>query len=112
MEIFLKRNHGFELIFKAENVSVTEDIEERIYGKTADGKTDFSNVGRDIKTDALEQVAILDDMIYYRQAEFDSSALIGRLFAKLPKDVAVFLIGKLKSDYDTEEHHQERGNNQ
>ena len=41
MEISLKRNFGFELIFKAENVNVCEDIEERIYGKTEDGKTDY-----------------------------------------------------------------------
>ena len=41
MEITLKRNYGFELIFKAENVNVVEDIEERIYSKNADGKSDF-----------------------------------------------------------------------
>jgi len=38
MNITLKRNYGFELIFEAENVRVTEDIEERIYSKTEDGK--------------------------------------------------------------------------
>ncbi len=103
MEISLKRNYGFELIFKAENVNVCEDIEERIYGKTEDGKTDCKNVKRDVKTDVIEQfVSVLDDMIYYREAEFDSSDLIERLFEKLPQDVCDKLLVKLKRDYETE----------
>ena len=103
MEISLKRNYGFELIFKAENVNVCEDIEERIYGKTEDGKTDYKNVKRDVKTDVIEQfVSVLDDMIYYREADFDSSSLIERLFEKLPQDICDKLIIKLKRDYETE----------
>ena len=101
MEIELKRNYGFELIFKAENVNVKEDIEDRIYSKTEDGKTDFKNVKRDIKTDALEQFAsVLDDMINYREAKFDSSDLIERLFEKLPNDKKESLLAKLKRDYE------------
>lgn len=100
MEISLKRNSGFELIFKAENVTVSEDIEERIYGKTEEGKTDFKNVKRDIKTDVIEQfVIVLDDIIYYREADFDSSNLIERLFEKLPHEIANNLLAKLKRDY-------------
>jgi hypothetical protein len=103
MEISLKRNYGFELIFKAENVNVCEDIVDRIYGKTEDGKTDYKNVKRDVKTDVIEQfVSVLDDMIYYREADFDSSSLIERLFEKLPQDVCDKLIVKLKRDYETE----------
>jgi len=103
MEISLKRNHGFELIFKAENVNVCEDIEERIYAKTEDGKTDYKNVKRDVKTEVVEQfVSVLDDMIYYREANFDSSSLIERLFEKLPQEVANKLLFKLKRDYVTE----------
>ena len=84
MEILLKRNYGFELIFKAENVNVVEDIEDRIYGKTEEGKTDFKNVTRDIKTDVIEQfVSVLYDMINYREAKYDSSDLIERLFEKI-----------------------------
>jgi hypothetical protein len=101
MEISLKRNHGFELIFKAENVNVCEEIEDRIYGKTEDGKTDFRDITRDIKTDVIEQfVSVLDDMIYYRQSVFDSSGLIERLFEKLPSDKIEVLITKLKRDYE------------
>ena len=101
MEISLKKNHGYELIFKAENVNIIEDVEERIYSKTADGKTDFNTTPKkDIKTDVLEQfVTVLDDMLYYREAEFDSSDLIEKLFEKLPEEVANNLFVKLQLDY-------------
>ena len=88
MEISLKRNYGFELIFKAENVSVTEDIESRTYPNNEDGKVDYSKPPkRDVSTPAIEQiVSLLDDMIYYRVADFDSTNLIERLIDKLPKE--------------------------
>lgn len=102
MNITLKRSYGFELIFEAENIKVTEDIEERIYSKTEDGKPDYKvPPKRDIQTSAIEQfVSVLDDMIYCREAEFDSSSLIERLFEKLPSDVAIKLAEKIKRDYD------------
>jgi hypothetical protein len=100
MEISIKRNYGTELILKAENVHICEDIEERIYGETEDGKTDFRNVRRDVKTEVIEQfVAVLDDMICYREAKFNSSSLIERLFEKLPQDVADKLLIKLNNEY-------------
>lgn len=104
MNITLKRNYGFELIFEAENVRVIEDIEERIYSKTEDGKTDYKTPpNRDIQTHAIEQfVSVLDDMIYYRDAEFDSSSLIERLFEKLPQESANKLLVKLKRDYEVD----------
>ena len=104
MNITLKRNYRFELIFEAENVRVTEDIEERIYSKTEDGKTDYKvPPKRDIQTHAIEQfVSVLDDMIYYREAEFDSSSLIEHLFEKLPQEVANKLLVKLKRDYEVD----------
>jgi len=103
MEISIKRNYGLELIFKAENVNVCEDIEERIYGKNENGTTDFRNIKRDIKTNVIEQfISVLDYMIDYRKADFDSSSLIERLFEKLPQDVFDKLIVKLKRDYETD----------
>lgn len=104
MEITLKRNYGFELIFKAENVNVAEDIEERIYSKNPDGKTDFSiPPKRDIKDDAMEQVSrLLDDMAEYRQRDFDSSGTIERLFEKLPEEARQVLLKKLIKDYEIE----------
>ena len=105
MEISLKRNYGFEIIFKAENVNVVEDIEERIYFKTADGKTDFAiPPKRDIKDDAMEQVSrLLDDMAEYRQRDFDSSGTIERLFEKLPETARHDLLSKLVKSYEVEE---------
>jgi hypothetical protein len=41
-------------------------------------------------------------MIYYREAEFDSSSLIERLFEKLPQEVANKLLVKLKRDYEVD----------
>lgn len=104
MNITLKRNYGFELIFETENVRVTEDIEIREYPKDENGKTIINlNPKRDIKTDALKQfVNVLEDMIYYREAEFDSSNLIERLFEKLPSDVAIKLSEKIKRDYEAD----------
>lgn len=103
MEITLKRNYGFELIFVDENVRVTEDIEERIYPKLESGKPDFTaHPTRDVKTEALEKfTSVLEDMIYYREADFDSSNLIERLFEKLPQQAACDLSLKLSADYGT-----------
>jgi hypothetical protein len=105
MEISLKRNYGFELIFKADNVNVVEDIEERIYAKNADGKSDFSiPPKRDIQDDAMEQISrLLDDMAEYRQRDFDSSGTIERLFEKLPETVRQELLSKLVKTYEVEE---------
>ena len=105
MEISIKRNYGYSLIFKAENVNVEEDIEERIYQKLEDGKTDFSKPPqRDINTDVIEQIVrVLDDLIDYREREFDSSSLIELLFEKLPNDSCIKLLSKLNRDYEIEQ---------
>jgi hypothetical protein len=101
MNITLKRNHGYELIFEADNIRVVEDIEERTYEKDENGKLIINlNPKRDIKTDAIEQfVTVLDDMFYYRKAEFDSSDLIENLFEKLPSDKVQSLLTKLHNAY-------------
>lgn len=104
MEITLKRNFGFELIFEAENVKITEDIESREYPKDENGKSIINlHPTRDVKTEAIDQfVSILCDMIYYREAEYNSSDLIERLFEKLPSDKAIILLDKLKYDYEVD----------
>jgi hypothetical protein len=103
MKITLKKNYGYELIFEAENVKVTEDIESREYPKDKNGNTILVPPKRDIKTDVLNQFAnVLEDMIYYREAEFDSSNLIERLFEKLPSDLAIKLSEKIKRDYEVD----------
>jgi hypothetical protein len=105
MEISVKRNYGYYLVFKAENVNVEEDIEERIYPKLENGKNDFSKPPkRDINTDVIEQIVrVLDDLIDYREREFDSSSLIERLFEKLPDDSIQKLLSKLNRDYEVEQ---------
>ena len=105
MEIELKRNYCFELIFKAENVKVSEDIEERVYPKNEAGKPDFNKPPkRDICDNAVEQfVNVLEDIIYYREKEFDSSSLIERLFEKLPQESANKLLVKLNRDYSVDD---------
>ena len=105
MEIEIKRNYGYTLIFKTENVNVEEDIEERIYSKTEDGETDFSKPPkRDINTDVIEQfVRVMDDLIDYRIEKYDSSSLIERLFEKLPEDKMQELLSKLNRDYEVEQ---------
>lgn len=105
MEISVKKNYGYYLVFKAENVNVEEDIEQRIYSKTEDGKTDFSKPPmRDINTDILDQfILVVDDLIDYRVEKYDSSSLIERLFEKLPDDSIQKLLLKLNRDYEVEQ---------
>ena len=82
----------------------TDELAKIGFQRTNDenGKTIINlNPKRDIKTDALEQfVNVLEDMIYYREAEFDSSNLIERLFEKLPSNVAIKLAEKIKRYYE------------
>ena len=105
MEISVKRNYGISIVFKAENVHVEEDIEQRIYSKTEDGKTDFSKPPkRDINTEILDQFAmVMDDLINYRVEKYDSSSLIERLFEKLPDGELQKLLSKLNRDYEVEQ---------
>lgn len=102
MNIELKRNYGYELLIEADNVKISEDIEERIYPKREDGKIDFkAHPKRDIKTEAIEQIVnLLDDMIYYREANFDSSNLIEHLFDKLPNTQKALLLESLNKTYN------------
>jgi len=101
MKIEIKRNYGTYLVVTADNVNIEHDIEERKYFKTEDGKTDYNKAPtRDINTDTLGQfVSVLEDMIYYREAEYNSSHLIERLFEKLPTSLAEELLKKLKEQY-------------
>ena len=104
MEISVKKNCGYYLVFKAENVNVEEDIEQRIYPKTKDGKIDHSKpIVRDIDTNILNQLTqVVEDLIYYRVEKYESSSLIERLFEKLPNDSVKKLLFKLNKDYEIE----------
>lgn len=102
MEIGISRGN---LVITADNVMITEDIEERTYRKDENGKTIFDlNPKRDVKTEFLVQFStVLDDLIYYRVKEYDSSELIRNLFGKLPANIANDLAKDLFEKFKTEE---------
>jgi len=101
MNITVNNNYGMSITYEAENVKVVEDIEERIYSKTKDGKTDYSKPPkRDVSTEALNQFTqVLLDLISNRVADFDSSELITLLFDNLPQDKAETLLTELNVNY-------------
>lgn len=104
MEIKIYNRYGYNLIVEDTNVKIEEDIEEIIYPKGEDGKTDYkARPTRDIKEEYLDMISVvLDDMVYYRKREYDSSELIGRLFDKLPPQVQSDLSTKLYKEYKEE----------
>ena len=102
MELELKTNYGFSIVVKAENVNIEEDIESRTYPKDENGKMIYSKgCERDVSDEYLNKVSrLLDDMIYYRKSEFDSSELIQRLFEKMPDEKAILIVKELVKRYD------------
>ena len=105
MEIKLDASHyGYHIIIEAENVKITEDIESRTYHKTEKGMTDWMRAPeRDITDEALNQFTqLLEDIIYYRKKDYDSSSLIENLFSKLPQQVANELYVKLNKYVEDE----------
>ncbi len=98
MEIQFKKGSCFELIVEADNVKIVEDVTCRKSSKSETGKL---LIEKDVETSALEQIVeILDDMIYYREEEFDSSFLIKNLFEKLPQNSASELLVYLNETYE------------
>jgi hypothetical protein len=95
------RYYGTSVIVEAENVKIEEDISESIYAKKEDGNPDFlKRLGRDITDEAMKQyVTLLDDIVYYRKADYDTSDLILRLFEKLPDDKCQEVLKTLMNDY-------------
>lgn len=101
---------GTIVIVEAENVKIEEDISETIYGKKEDGKPDFmKRLGKDITNEAMKQfVALMDDIIYYREADYDTTDLIIKLFEKLPDDKRQELLKTLMKDYLEEEDEDDK----
>lgn len=101
MEIQLKRNYGYTLIITADNVKIEEDVEERIYQKGNNGKTDYSIPPIiDVSADAINKIVnVLSDMIYYRSNDIDTIALIELLFEKLSLDEVEVMLKKLNEKY-------------
>lgn len=106
MKISVKGGYtSTEVIVEAENVRIVEDISHSIYGKKEDGKTDYTKyLGTDIEDESLRQFTeVMEEITYYRNAPFDSSDLIKRLFEKLPDDVCQNLLKELNESYLEEE---------
>lgn len=104
MKIYLKSNYGYELHIEADNVHISEDIETREYPKTPEGKSDFSlPPKRDIDGGFLHDfMRLLEDIVYYRKQDIDSTDLIKILFSRLPQEKAYPLAKRLLNEYEPE----------
>lgn len=89
MEIYIKKSYySTNLIFKAHNVNVSEDVEVNVEGH------------RDIRTDFLDQIKlVMEDAICYREAPYDSTTLIEQLLMKLPTE-KIKEVSKMLEDYE------------
>ena len=99
---FKKSFYGYDLIIEADNVKICEDVKSRTYQKDENGKV-VGSPKIDVCTSAIEMVSkAMEDMIYYRVEEFDSTSLIENLFEKLPEINRSRLIEKLNKEYQYE----------
>lgn len=76
---------SFELIFKFDNTTVTEDVKIGHYEKLPNGRNDYSKgVKYDISTDVLNEFAnALTEMLNDRVEHYDAPELIRALVSKL-----------------------------
>ena len=99
---FKKSFYGYDLIIEADNVKICEDVESREYQKDENGKV-VGNPKRDVCTSAMDMVSkTMEDMVYYRVEEFDSTSLIENLFEKLPELGRYRILEKLNKEYKSE----------
>lgn len=99
---FKKSFYGYDLIIEADNVKICEDVESREYQKDENGKV-VGNPKRDVCTSAMDMVSkTMEDMVYYRFEEFDSTSLIENLFEKLPELGRARILEKLNKEYKSE----------
>ena len=109
MKIYLDTSrYGRSLIVEDTNVRIDEDVSERMYKYTADGKIDHSKGYKDcITDDAMRQiVTLLSDMTYYRVRTFDSSDLIIVLLEKMSSEDRKGLFNDLVEKYEDEFEHE------
>lgn len=101
MNIEVKGRYGYtDLVFTDENVKVEFSVSEGIYVEV-EGKKDYKQrTGNDITDESLNLLAKpLEDLIYYRKRDFDSSELIKQLFDKLPVERKKELLDALNGYY-------------
>lgn len=102
MDIQLKTSYGScEIHLTAENVKICESISEYRYEKKPDGKPDYTKRLSEDITDSNMDVftRLLDDIVYYRKQDYDSSGLIEGLFRRLPEQKVRELLEKLNKEY-------------
>jgi len=102
MNIEIKTNYsGKDIIYIAENIKVEENISERIYEKDENGKTDFKRLKlEDITDEVIEQFTqLIEELLYYRKRDFDTSELIYQAFNKLPQEKIKAVLEQLNKDY-------------
>jgi len=105
MEISIDKSYSSCYIkVTAENVKVEECVSESLYHLKEDGKPDYTKFkGYDIEDKPLTMfVSVLEDLIYYREREYNSTSLISCLFEKLPEKERTELLTELKRYYDEE----------
>lgn len=97
MTIDIERKYGYYLTVRDNDLEIIDNIEKMEYITTAEG----SKINKsDIDTNYLDMfTSVLDDMMYYRKAEYDSSSLIERLFDKLPTNKQQELLKELNNNY-------------
>lgn len=94
------------LIITADNVKIEEDVFYNVYAKKEDGKTDFSKilVRDEVRDEYLDMMSsVLEDLIYWRKQEYDTSNLIMYLFEKLPIQKQKELQQQISKTYQFEE---------
>lgn len=106
MKIDLQCSSGFSyIVIEAENVSIKEDADAYVYGLLPNGKPDHNKrLGRDITNDTMNQFGkLMEELAYYRDADWDGTTLIETLFERLPQEKVKAVLTKLNDQYKEEE---------
>lgn len=102
MNISVKKFYGScYLKIIAENVNIEEDLSEGIFEKDENGKLNFSKrIMTDITNDSMSEIiSAVEDVVYYREREYNSENLINLLFDKLPDDIREKVLKQLNKEY-------------
>jgi hypothetical protein len=102
MNISVKKFYGScYLKIIAENVNIEEDLSEGIFEKDENGKLNFSKrIMTDITDGSMSEIiSAVEDMVYYREREYNSENLINLLFDKLPNDIREKVLKQLNKEY-------------
>lgn len=89
MEIEFKRSDYYTYL-------IYTDVNVRVEDQVSTG----GPLENEIATNTIDKfVGVLDDLIYFRQKEYDSTNIISNLFDKLPEEKQQTLLKKFNEDY-------------